>query len=88
MRYDPATYVRAPPRANTGSYGPQQPVSTVLGGDGTMSRQVAELDDWEDEGGANAGHAPELRCRPVGRHFDCRQMTDEARGKRWADTYV
>jgi hypothetical protein len=83
MRFDPATYMRAPPRANTGSYGPQQPVSTALGGDsdGTMSREMVELDDWEDEGGANAGHAPEFRCRPVRRHFDCRQMTDGARGK-------
>jgi hypothetical protein len=72
MSYDPATYVRAPPGANTGSHGRQRPVSTVLLGDpdGAMSRQAAELDDWEDEGGATAAHAPESPCRPLGRHFD------------------
>jgi hypothetical protein len=72
MRYDPATYVRAPPWANKGSHGRHQPVSTVPPEepDGAMSHQAAELDDWEDEGGATAGHAPESPCRPAARHFD------------------
>ena len=38
--------------------------------DGAMSRDAAELDVWEDEGGTAAGHALELPCRHVGRHFD------------------
>jgi hypothetical protein len=72
MRYDPATYVRAPPWANTGSQSRRQPVSPVSqrDPDGAMSRQAVELDDWEDEGGANAGHEPESPCRSAGRHFN------------------
>ena len=72
MRYDPDSYVRASPRANMGSPGRQQPVSGVPPGppDRTMSRQAAELDDWEDEGGATAAHEPESPYRPMGRHFD------------------
>jgi hypothetical protein len=72
MRYDPATYVRAPPWANTGGHAQHQPVSIVLPADldGRMSRQGQELDDWEEEGGATAGQARESPCRPVGRHFD------------------
>ena len=72
MRYDPATYVRAPPGATTGSHGRQRPVSPATQGDpdGTMSGEAVELDDWEDEGGATASHEPESPCRSVGRHFD------------------
>jgi hypothetical protein len=72
MRYDPAANVSSLPRANMGSHALQRPVSTLRLGDrdGAMSRQAAELDVWEDEGGTTAGHAPELPCRHVGRHFD------------------
>ena len=72
MRYDPASYVRAPPWANTGGHGRDQPVSTAPPEkpDGAMSRHAAELDDWEDEGGATAGHPPESPCRSAARHFD------------------
>ena len=72
MRYDPATYVRAAPWADTRGSAVQRPVTTLRLGDreGAMSRQAAELDVWEDEGGTTAGHAPELPCRHGGRHFD------------------
>jgi hypothetical protein len=72
MRYDPATYVRAPPWANTGGQARHQPVSILRLGDRdeAMSPQDAELDVWEDEGGTTAGHAPEIPSRHAGRHFD------------------
>jgi hypothetical protein len=72
MRYDPATYVRAPPWANTGDRALHRPVSTLRLGepDGAMSRLAAELDVWEDEGGTPAAHALESPYRDVGRHFD------------------
>jgi len=72
VRYDPATYVHASPWANTGGTAVQRSVTTLRLGDreGAMSRQAAELDVWEDEGGTTAGHAPELPCRHGGRHFD------------------
>ena len=72
MRYDPATYVRAAPWTNTGAHARHQPVSTLRLADGeaAISRQSAELDDWEDEEGATVGHDPESPCWPVGRHFD------------------
>jgi hypothetical protein len=72
MRYDPATNVRPSAWANTGGNALHLPVSTLRRGDrdGAMSRQAAELNAWEDEGGTTAGHAPELPSRYVGRHFD------------------
>jgi hypothetical protein len=72
MHYDPATHVRAPPRANTGSHGGHQPVGAERTGDsdGGMSRQAPELDDWEDDGGSTLDAAPEAPGRKVGRHFD------------------
>jgi hypothetical protein len=72
MRYDPATYVRAPPWANTGDQALHRPVSILRLGDrdGAVSRQAAELDVWEDEGGTTAGDAPEVPRGNVGRHFD------------------
>jgi hypothetical protein len=67
MRYDPATYVRGPPQANTGSHGRQQPISTAppAATDGAMSRQTAEIDDWEDEGGGTPNNAWESRAESV-----------------------
>ena len=61
MRYDPATYVRGAPWANTVGPTAYRKVSTLQleHPDGALSRQAAELDDWEDEGGATASHAPE-----------------------------
>ncbi len=73
MRYDPATYVRAPPWANRGGgHARHQPVSTVQLAvpDRAISRQAAELDVWEDEGGTTAGEAPEVPRAKPGRHFD------------------
>jgi len=72
MRYDPATYVPAAPWANTGGTAVQRSVSTLRLGDrdAAMSSQAAELDDWEDEGGAPATHTPEFPRRQGGRHFD------------------
>jgi hypothetical protein len=72
MRYDPATYARAPPWENTGAHARHQPVSTLRlrDRDRAMSRQTAELDVWEDEGGTTAGDAPEVPRGSVGRHFD------------------
>jgi hypothetical protein len=72
MRYDPAANVSSLPRANTGRHALHLPVSTLRMGDreGVMSRQAAELDVWEDEGGTTAGHAPEFPSRHMGRHFD------------------
>ena len=68
MRYDPATYVRALPWENMGGTAVQRPVTALRLGDrdGAMSRQAAELDVWEDEGGTTAGHALEFPSR----HFD------------------
>jgi hypothetical protein len=70
MRYDPAANVRTAPWANTGRGALHRPVSTLRLGDRdwAMSRQAAELDVWEDEGGRTAGDAPGFPCR--GRHFD------------------
>ena len=72
MRYDPATHAHASPWAKTGGTAVQRSVSTsrLADRDGAMSRQAAELDAWEDEGGTTAGYAPEFPCRRVGRHFD------------------
>jgi hypothetical protein len=66
MRYDSAA------NANRGGHVPHPPVSTVRLGDrdGAMSRQAAELDVWEDEGGTTAGPAPAFRRGRVRRHFD------------------
>jgi hypothetical protein len=38
--------------------------------DEAASRQAAELDVWEDEGGTIAGHMPEFPRRHAERHFD------------------
>jgi hypothetical protein len=72
VRYDPATYVRASPSANTDGSAVQRSVTTLRLGDrdGARSRQAAELDVWEDEGGTTASQAPESPCRHGGRHFD------------------
>jgi hypothetical protein len=72
MRYDPAANVSSLPRANPGGNALHLPVSTLRIGDrdGAMSRQAAELDVWEDEGGTTADRALEFPCRHVGRHFD------------------
>ena len=71
MRYDPATYVRAAPWANTAAHARQQPVTLRLGDrDAAMRSEAAALDDWEDEGGTTEAHAPEFPCRHVGRRFD------------------
>jgi hypothetical protein len=72
MRYDPATSVRSSLRANTGGKALHRPVSTMRPRDldEVMSRQTAELDVWEDEGGTIAGHAPEFPRRHAERHFD------------------
>ena len=72
MRYDPATGVRSSPCANTGGNALHRPVSTMrpLDRDEAASRQVAELDVWEDEGGTIAGHVPEFPRRHAVRHFD------------------
>jgi hypothetical protein len=71
MRYDPAAYVRVPPWAHRGGHA-RGPVGILRPGDrdGAASRQAAELDVWEDEGGATAGDAPEIPRANVGRHFD------------------
>ena len=72
MRYDPATYVRAAPWANTVGPAAHRPVNTLRPGDpdGAMGRQAAELDVWEDEGGGTAGEALEVLRASMGRHFD------------------
>ena len=66
MRYDPATYVRAPPSANTSGHVRHEPVSTLRlrDRDEAMSRQTAEFDVWEDEDGTTAGDALEERWFP------------------------
>jgi hypothetical protein len=70
MRYDPAANVSSLVRANARSHVLHLPASTLRLGDGVMSRQAAELDVWEDEGGTIAGHASEFPRRHVGRQFD------------------
>jgi hypothetical protein len=72
MRYDPATNVRVSPWANTAGTALHRPVSTLRLGDRdeATSRQAAELDVWEDEGGTTAGHAPEFSRRQAERPFD------------------
>ena len=69
MRYDPAT---SSPSANTSGSALHRPVSTMRppGRDEAASRQAAELDVWEDEGGTIAGHGPELPRRHAERRFD------------------
>ena len=70
MRYDPATSV---PFANTSDSALHRTVSTTMRRpehDEAASRQAAELDVWEDEGGTIAAHGPELPRRPAQRHFD------------------
>ena len=72
MRYDPATSVRSAPLANTGGSALSRPVSSMrpLDRDDAAGRQAAELDVWEDEGGAISGHASEFQGRHAKRHFD------------------
>jgi hypothetical protein len=69
MRYDPATSV---PSANTSDSALHRAVSAMRppDRDEMRSRQAAELDIWEDEGGTIAAHGPELPRRPAQRHFD------------------
>ena len=69
MRYDPVT---SAPSANTSDGALHWTVSTMQppDRDEAASRQTAELDVWEDEGGTIAAHGPELpRCN-ARRHFD------------------
>lgn len=69
MRYDPAT---SAPSANTSGSALHRSASTMRppDRDEAASRQAAELDVWEDEGGTIAAHEPELPRRHAHRHFD------------------
>jgi hypothetical protein len=54
MRYEPPATERAPPRVTMTGAAVRQPVSALRPGDHdkAASRRTAELDIWEDEGGA------------------------------------
>lgn len=57
MRYEPSVNERAVPRAMRAGIAAPWNVSAPRVGDGgeARSRQAAELDIWEDEGGATSG---------------------------------
>ncbi|MFL6605651.1 MAG: hypothetical protein ACJ8R9_30570 [Steroidobacteraceae bacterium] len=59
MRYEPSMNERAAPRVTRGGIALPWPVSgaRVADGGGPRSRQITELDIWEDEGGAVSGRA-------------------------------
>ena len=69
MRYDPAT---SAPSANTSGGALHRPVSTMRppDRDEAASREAAELDVWEDEGGTIVALEPEFPRRYAQRHFD------------------
>jgi hypothetical protein len=72
MRYDHAVGVRSTPFVNPGGNALHRPASTMRLGDRdeAASRQAAELDVWEDEGGTIAGQAPEFPRGHAKQHFD------------------
>lgn len=86
MRNDPGKYMHTSPSANAGRNAPQRPVGignrwspSPAAVDGPMgpgnrdeatSREEAEIDVWEDEGGTPARHRLEYPGRHAGRHFD------------------
>ena len=59
MRYEPSVKERAAPRATRAGIALHWAESAAGVGDSgeIRSRQAAELDIWEDEGGATSGHA-------------------------------
>jgi hypothetical protein len=59
MRYEPFRNERAALGATSGGIALPGPVGAPGVGDGAeaCSRQIAELDTWEDEGGATSGRA-------------------------------
>ena len=68
MRYDPAISALS---ANTSGNALYRRASTMRPPDcEAASRQAAELDVWEDEGGTIAAYEPELLCLRAPRHFD------------------
>ena len=69
MRYDPAT---STPSATTSGSALHRSASSMRppDRDEAASRQVVELDVWEDEGGTIAAQEPESPRRHAQRHFD------------------
>jgi hypothetical protein len=59
MRYEPSRNERAAPGATSAGLALPWPVGApgVRDGGEARSRQTAELDTWEDEGGATSGRA-------------------------------
>jgi hypothetical protein len=77
MRNDPGRYMHTSPAANAGSNAPQPSVG-IQGRwnpppenrDEATSREEAEIDVWEDEGGTPARYRLEFPGPHAGRHFD------------------
>ena len=67
MRYEPSVNERAVPRATrAGTAGPWAVSAPRVGdSDEARSHQTAELDIWEDEGGATSKHATRYPDRKV-----------------------
>jgi hypothetical protein len=84
MRYEPDANERAPPRATRAGIALHPPVSNLQVGDcgAATSRQNAELDTWEDEGGSPLGRAPGDPGRQVDSQVDrhVKQRCDEFSG--------
>jgi hypothetical protein len=72
MRYEPPTTERAPPRVTMTGAAVRQPVSALRPGDHdkAASRRTAELDIWEDEGGATVDGVLGFSGRDVEHNFD------------------
>ena len=72
MRYQPPTNERASPWAARAGSAVPRPVSTLRLGDRAeaASRQSAELDIWEDEGGTTVGRVLEFPGRHAKQNFD------------------
>ena len=72
MRYEPSMNERAAPQATRAGIALSLPLSAPRVGDGVeaRSRQTAELDIWEDEGGATSGRATRYPGRQVDSKVD------------------
>jgi hypothetical protein len=84
MRYEPSINERAAPRTTRAGIALPCSVSAPRVGDGgeASSRQAAELDIWEDEGGTTLGRAPRYSGRKVDFNVDwnVEQHCDELSG--------
>jgi hypothetical protein len=83
MRYEPSVKERAVPRATgAGNAGPWTVSAPLVGDSGeARSRQTAELDIWEDEGGATSKRATRYPGGKVDSNVDrhgewhCRELS-------------